>query len=29
VSQDDVLEVVFGHLARDASPGQYFDAMLT
>ena len=28
-SQDDVLEVVFGHLARDASPAQYFDAMLT
>jgi len=26
---DDVLEVVFGHLARDASPGQYFNAMLT
>jgi len=26
---DDVLEVVFGHLARDASPAQYFDAMLT
>jgi hypothetical protein len=24
-----VLEVVFGHLARDASPGQYFNAMLT
>ena len=28
-AQDDVLEVVFGHLARISTPKEYFNAMLT
>jgi len=28
-AQDDVLEVIFGHLARDSTPREYHDATLT
>jgi hypothetical protein len=28
-TQDHLLEVIFGHLAADSKPREYFDAMLT